>query len=672
MLQEKINYCRRIWKKLNSPTLIDIQCKMITFSKISKSFGAQEVLRDVSFQIGDGERLGIVGPNGAGKSTVFELITGGLSPDEGEVSIPRGSRIGHLHQLTDAGGSTDSVLEYGESGLPEIAEIQRRIDELERKFSENAFPENEKERMLKRLGELQTEFENLDGYSIRNRAEAALSGLGFTEEDFHRTVSELSGGWQMRAELVRVLISDPEILLLDEPSNYLDIPAIEWLQKFLRDFAGTLVLVSHDRFLLNSLTTVTLEIANARATRFAGNYDFYTVDKVRRFEQVQAAMKNQAKKKEQVERFIEKFRYKNTKASAVQSRIKMLERMDDIEAPKETISKGSIRIPEPARTGREVARLEDVGVTYDGERWVLRNIDMSIERGDKIALVGLNGWGKTTLMRVLAGRLPPSEGKRVVGHKVTEGYQSQEFAETMRESDTVYDTVRNAASGVSDQQVRSLLGGFGFSGDDIEKKVDVLSGGERVRLAFARMLVNPPNFLLLDEPTTHLDIAAREALEDALQKFTGTLCIVSHDIEFVRHVATGIIAMTPPGITRYPGGYDYYHEKMEQQAQPVEKRESGATARKVEKREKAEAVQKYSKVRRRLQKDIRRLEKRIEEFEVERDRLLEEISGEGADYAELNKQLSVVQQKINDYTSRWEAYAIELDECDQAHAERKG
>jgi len=645
---------------------------MIDVINVSKAYGKQQVLNDVSFRIGSGERVGIVGPNGTGKSTIFSLLVGDITPDSGTLALPRGCRLGHLRQQIDLSSCADTLLEYAEGGMPELAAIQKQMDRLEHDLAGGISGQAEKNAALEELGELQTQFEDMDGYSLRNRAETALFGLGFTGEDLHRPFKEFSGGWQMRAELVRVIVADPDILLLDEPSNYLDIPAIEWLQRFLREFPGTLALISHDRYLLNSLTSATIEIVNAHATRYAGNYDFYVTDRVKRHDEQLAAYKNQARKREQTERFIERFRAKNTKAAAVQSRIKMLERMETIEIPHQLRGKARIRLPKPVRSGQEVARLEGAGVTYDGERWVLRRVDFRIERGDKIALVGLNGLGKTTLLRVLSGRLAPSEGKCVRGHKVTVGYQSQEFTETLNDQLPVLSAVRGPETTASDREVRTLLGGFGFSGEDVEKTVQVLSGGEKVRLAFAKMLLDPPNFLLLDEPTTHLDIEAREALEGALAEFEGTLCIVSHDIEFVRRVANTIVAMTPPGITGYSGDYDYYLDKIrEQAAVAAAPKVSEPSARQKERRKRAETVQQYSKIRRNLKKEIRKVEERIEGFEARREQLLGDLNREGVDYEEVNRGLTRVQQQLNDYTSRWEALAIELDELDREYAEKR-
>lgn len=640
---------------------------MISFKQVSKSFASQEILRDVSFYIGSGERVGIVGPNGTGKSTVFNLICHDISPDKGTIDVQQSARVAHLRQEFNPRDVSDSVLGYAESGRPDLLAMHKEIEALEHDLHEQQAT-LDTPKALARLGELQTQFERDGGYEMAARAKAALCGLGFAADALQRPFSEFSGGWQMRAELARVLVAVPDILLLDEPTNYLDIPAIEWLRAYLKTFAGTMVLISHDRYLLNWLTTVTIEIANARATRFEGNYDFYVKDRDLRFEQQRAALKNQQREREQIERFVERFRAKNTKASQVQSRIKMLERMKPIDATPRALGPGRIRLKTPARSGQEVIRLDNAGATYDGVTWVLKRLDISIQRGERIAVVGLNGMGKTTLLRMLAGRLPPSEGKRVLGHKVVVGYQSQEFAETMALHDTVFATVQKTAGCATEQEVRSLLGGFGFSGSAVEKPVSVLSGGEKVRLAFARLLVNPPNFLVLDEPTTHLDIAARESLENALRAFEGTLCLVSHDIEFVRHVATNIFAMEPPGVRRYHGGYDDYREKM--QAESAERGKANTPTetskpddRKARRRQRAQVVQRISRRKRDLLANIQENENRIETLEEERTELLATVSGgaRNADYKTVQKRLHELQQELDRETRLWERHADDLE-----------
>jgi ATP-binding cassette subfamily F protein 3 len=345
---------------------------MIDFEQVSKSYGEQDVLLDASFRINEGERVGIVGPNGTGKSTVFAILCDEVSPDKGSVRLTGGTRIGHLRQQFDPHAVTAPLLEYAESGRPELEKIETQIHELEHLLHSDE--PQDKDKTLKRLGGLQSEFEAAGGYDARARAEAALFGLGFRQDDMRRPFSEFSGGWQMRGELARVLVSDPDVILLDEPTNYLDIPAIEWLQKYMRGFKSTMLLISHDRYLLNSLTSVTIEIANAVATKYPGNYDYYVKERALRIEQTENAQKNQDREIKRAEQFITRFRAKNTKAALVKSKMKQLERMERIAGPRQVKSRGRIRLKKPERAGQEIVRLEDVGLTYDDDTWVLKNI----------------------------------------------------------------------------------------------------------------------------------------------------------------------------------------------------------------------------------------------------------------------------------------------------------
>ena len=653
---------------------------MIDIRNVNVARGGHDILLDCAFFAGRGDRVGIVGPNGAGKTTLFSLITGELSPDRGDVSIQRGLRMGYLRQQLKSSGNTDSILDYAEDALPALRELQHEIESIEATLS--SLVDKDRERALRSLGELQTTFENSGGYELSMRAKTALGGLGFNHVEQHKPFDTFSGGWQMRVELARALVANPDLLLLDEPTNFLDIPAVEWLQKFLREFPGTLLLISHDRFLLNTLTTVTYEIAGCKMTRYGGNYDYYARERIKRYENGLAAKKNQDRQRAQVERFIERFRAKNTKAALVQSRVKQLEKMEEIEVPAIAMPQARIRVAKPPRSGLEVMRLEDVGVTYGGENWAIRHIDLRIQRGEKIGLIGLNGMGKTTLLRVLAGVLPPSEGRRVVGHKVVPGYQAQDFSETMDPSKTLLETLKTASSGATEQGIRNLLGSFLFSGNAIEKTVGILSGGEKMRIAFARLLMNPPNFLLLDEPTTHLDIGSREMLERALQDYEGTLCLVSHDIEFVRHVATGIVAMTPSpgaveglrndgsGIQVYCGGYDYYHEKLSQEeaAAPVVvgKQDDGKNipSRKDLRRERAVRRQELRKIQIPMEKTIKTAEHRIAALEKEQKELAEKlmVAGEIKDYERINRRLSEIDAEMHIESSNWERASLALEE----------
>ena len=638
---------------------------MLDFNNVSIGYGGQQVLADASFHVRAGDRVGLTGPNGAGKSTIFALLTGECTPDDGGISKPNNIRIGYLQQHVKPKKSDDSLLDYVEDALPAVRDIQHEIGRLDASVAD---PDNQdRDRQLRRLGELQTEFEHLGGYELSTRAQTALSGLGFAQDTFDDSFSTFSGGWQMRAELARAMVARPDLLLLDEPTNFLDLPAVEWLRKFLEEFQGTLMLVSHDRYLLRSLTNVTLEIANTRVTKYEGNYDYYVEQRQQRHEQLNAAKANQDRARAQSEKFIERFRSKATKSSQVQSRIKMLDKMERITVPDIAVRAPNIRVATPPRSGHEVMRLENAGVTYDGETWVLKGLNLNIEKGEKTALIGMNGMGKTTLLKAMAAKLDLNEGKRVVGHNVVIGYQTQEFADSMNPGWTVLETMRAAGAGQSEREMRGLLGSFFFSGDAVDKTVSVLSGGEKMRLAFARLLLNPPNLMLLDEPTTHLDVASRETLEQALEDYKGTLLLVSHDVEFVRRVATSVIAMTPPTIQRFPGGYDYYKEKMDDAPVVAQKKgpKKSAGNKKEMRKLRSQQREELNKQKRPLKTAVRRHEKEIERLEKEQLELTEKLMDEAADFPSVNRRLNELHYEIQIATEAWETAALSLEKLDK-------
>ena len=455
------------------------------------------------------------------------------------------------------------------------------------------------------------------------------------------------------------------------------MPAVEWLQEFLKSYKGTLLLISHDRYLLNCLTNVTLEVMGGHVTRYPGNYDKYVRDREQRHEQLIAQQRNIDRKREQLERFVDRFRYKATKAAQAQSRQKMLDKLDDVEVPQVYVRAPKIVLPPAPRSGQDVVRIEGMSFSYDGKHPIFSNLDMRIERGDKAAFVGLNGMGKTTLLRLIAGHLSPNSGKIQIGHNVLMGYQSQDYMETMDPSKSIFDTVRQASADRSDGELRNMLGGFGFAGDNIEKQVQVLSGGEKLRLALARLLLRPNNFLLLDEPTTHLDIYAREALEEALRNYNGTLCLVSHDITFVRNLATTIYELSPEGVTRYYGNYDYYREKLaekEQQAKvaeeakttdaPAQPSATGSTlTRKDRKREEVRIRDSFSAERRKWEKRVAEDEALIMAKEEELSRIFNELvaNNPDTDYAALNKRVPILQREIEEATTLWEKASYHLE-----------
>jgi ATP-binding cassette subfamily F protein 3 len=640
---------------------------MIEFRQVTKRYGGQIVLDAVDFRVSAGERAGFVGPNGAGKSTVFALVAGDLEPDAGSVALARDIRVGYLRQQVPPADAALPLRLHVERAAPDLRVIQAEIHRLEDGLAREADPVA-RDRALRRIGELQTTFENRGGYDLHVRAAAALTGLGFPADGLDRPLGEFSGGWQMRAEMARALVADPDLLLLDEPSNYLDLPAVEWLRRFLEGYRGTLALISHDRYLLGALTEVTYEVAAGAVTRYAGPYAWYAAERVRRHEQAEAARANQQRRREQIERFVERFRAKNTKATQVQSRLKMLERMEEVRLPGVARGRGAIRLAAPPHSGVETLRLESVGFRYGDGPWVLRGVDLAVRRGEKLALVGSNGAGKTTLLRLMAGQLAPDEGRRVLGHNVVPGYQSQEFAETMDPDRTAWATLKAVAADAGDREIRTLLGGFGFSGDAVEKKVGVLSGGEKIRLAFARILIRPPNLLLLDEPTTHLDIESREALQAALRDYRGTVLLVSHDVEFVRNVADGILALAPPGVARYAGGYDYYRSKVDADAArpaptapaadaaPAPPPRDGRALR----RERAEQRRAQRERTRDLDRRVAALEKDVARLEAEREALLAALAAPDTPpeaRADAGRRLKIAEVELGRVLHEWEQAA---------------
>ena len=646
---------------------------MIDFQNICKSYGEQLLMDNVCFRINSGDRVGVVGANGAGKSTLFSIITGELEPDSGSVNYPKNLRIGCLRQNLETSSLDTRLVEYTSDAVPELRQAAAELKEIEHILAEN--PDNADEKLLRRHGELQSTFEHLGGYRLKSEAEAALSGLGFKASDFEKPLKNFSGGWRMRAALARVLIAKPDALLLDEPANYLDIPAVEWLCRFLKSYSGTLLLISHDRFLLNRLTNVTLEVNKGSVTRYAGNYDYYRRERANRAAMLDAQYQNQARKKEQMQRTIDRFRAKSTKAALAKSMQKALDRMEDVETMDDLTVKGTLRLPDPPPAGAEAARFENITFGYENsDRIIFKDLEMSINSGDKLAFVGYNGMGKTTLLKLLISKLKPQSGRVVLGHHIVPGYLAQEFADLLVMENTVYDTVKAAAAPDFPQNnIPAVLGSFGFPGDAAYKPCSVLSGGEKIRLCFARIFVNPPNLLILDEPTTHLDIAGREILQEVLQNYKGTLCLVSHDIEFVRNVATTIIAMKEYGVKKYFGNYDYFLEKTAAEtaaAAPaavkvVEKTDNA----KLRRQERAKQRQALSAEKKAAEKRVAELEQKVEKLDARQQELLAKLAEPpGADFGDLMRESAIVQDKLDAATALWEEAMEKLEEILAANA----
>ena len=499
---------------------------MITLRSISKSYGAQTLFDGINLQINDGDRFALVGPNGAGKSTLFKLIIESETPDDGEVDLSRGMSVGYLPQETPA-----------LSGKPALQEV------LEDDTEDNR---------------------------LEAQAKKILMGLGFKITDFTRPVSEFSGGWQMRIMIAKLLLKNPDLLMLDEPTNHLDLESLLWFQNVLQSYRGALLLISHDREFINSTTNRIIELKSARLQIYTGTFEDYLEQKKQEEERLVSAYKRQKKEIEDLEIFISRFRAKASLAASVQSKIKYLEKMDKIELPAEQKTVG-FAFPQPERSGQNVLTLNNVRQSYDGKNDVYNGLDLVLERGQKIALVGPNGAGKSTLIKLLAGVLPFQAGERKLGHNVEAGYFAQHRADMFKPERTVFDEAKDTRRAHSETNIRTLLGSFLFSGDSVYKKVHVLSGGEKSRLGLVKILLDPPNLLLMDEPTTHLDIASVDILVEALKNFTGTFCFISHDVYFIRQLANNILHVNQGKVTWVPGDYDYFlHRKAAEEGEEAD------------------------------------------------------------------------------------------------------
>jgi ATP-binding cassette subfamily F protein 3 len=525
---------------------------VIQLESISKGYGGQDLFRDLTWTISGGERIGLVGPNGAGKTTLCRILAGVEAPDDGRVSRARSTTVGYLPQEVAVAGDR-SALGEALSGFDNVWQLE---SEMEAVAMALAATDADHDTLTARYGDLQHRFEALGGYRLETEAKTILGGLGFRPDDVHRPITEFSGGWRMRAALARLLLLRPSLLLLDEPTNHLDLESLGWLESFLADYDGTVVVVSHDRYFLNRMVTSIADLSPAGLTVYPGDYDDYLVEREARRELLEAQARNQAKRIAEIERFIERFRYKATKARQVQSRIKMLDRIERIEVGRDA---RHIRLafPQPPRTGRRVATMRGIVKAY-GDNVVYRGATFEVERGEKVALVGVNGAGKSTLLKMLAGALAPDAGERTLGAHVHVHYYAQHQLDALDPSRTMLEELEAAAPDLGQTRLRTILGTFLFSGDTVEKRIGVLSGGEKARVALAKMLVRPAALLCLDEPTNHLDLASREVLEEALAAFPATIVFISHDRYFINRIASRVVHVDRGTLTDYPGGYDDY------------------------------------------------------------------------------------------------------------------
>ena len=599
---------------------------MLTLSHCSVQFGGNYLFDDITFTIGTRDRIGLVGKNGAGKSTMLKILSGNVVSDEGNVIKSNDYTIGFLTQDLQATlGKT--VLEEAMTSFDVLLEIEKEIDHLNNELMiRTDYESDEYANILDRHAHLHERFNFLGGASVEGTVQRILIGLGFEEKDLYRLVDEFSGGWQMRVELAKILLKNPDCLLLDEPTNHLDIESVQWLELFLKNYEGALVLISHDKAFLDIATNRTIEITNGGIEDYNCSYSKYLVERIQRRDLVKQAYANQQKEIAKTEEFIERFRSKANLASRVQSRIKMLDKIDRIELEEEDNSAINFRFPTAPRSGLMVIESADLQKSY-GSKHVLKGIDFSIERGRKMAFVGKNGEGKTTCAKILAG-VEPYEGTVTIGHNVSIGYFAQQQAETLDGNRTVFETVDDVATGEMRTKIRALLGAFLFSGDDVYKKVKVLSGGEKSRLAMAILLLQPSNLLILDEPTNHLDMRSKDVLKQAIKSYEGTLIVVSHDREFLEGLTDQVAEFKLGKVRVYEGDiYEYLRQRNIEQLADLDivKQQKKVTKTPIVSHEREE-LKKNDQEKRKKEKRIHELESLINNWEIEQKNLEEQMS----------------------------------------------
>ncbi|WP_418423087.1 ribosomal protection-like ABC-F family protein [Alistipes sp.] len=646
---------------------------MISLDNLTVSYGGWTLFDNISFLINPKDRIGLVGKNGAGKTTLLRIITGEQQPTTGAVTLNGDCTIGYLPQTMRVADTT-TLAEETAKAFEEVLRLEAEIEDLTREIAERTDYESpEYEQLLHRLNDAQDHYHILGGETRDADIEKTLLGLGFKRSDFGRATSEFSGGWRMRIELAKLLLRRPSIFLLDEPTNHLDIESIQWLEDYLKNYNGAVLLISHDRAFLDNVTNRTVELSLGKITDYKVSYSKYVVLRAERRAQQVAAYENQQRLIEKTEEFIEKFRYKPTKSNQVQSRIKQLERLDRLEIEEEDLATLNIKFPPAPRSGQVVAEINEAGMSF-GEKHVFSGANFVIEKGDKIALVGRNGEGKTTLARMLIGQLTPTEGSIRLGANVNIGYYAQNQDDLMDGEFTVYDTLDRVAVGDIRTRLRDILGAFLFRGEDIDKKVKVLSGGERARLAMARMMLEPRNLLVLDEPTNHMDMRSKDILKNAIMKYDGTVVVVSHDREFLDGMVEKVYEFRDGGVKEYLGGIYYFLEKRKLESlQEIERRDVPSktalkTAGAADESKPAVSGKLSYEQRKEQEKQIRKLKKAVETVEAELagiERQIAEYDAKFAAAAEYNeadyKAYNELKNRYEHQMHEWEKASYELE-----------
>jgi ATP-binding cassette, subfamily F, member 3 len=653
---------------------------VIFLSNVAKFYNGKPLFENVNISVHRGDRIGMVGPNGAGKSTLLGMMEGVITPDAGEISIEKRIRMGILHQELIQ-GHDGPILEEVMNISDELRDIRERLSQLERGMAQLSENSANVETIVEEHGRLLHEFERFNGYTLEARALKVLQGLGFQPGDEKRRWSEFSGGWRMRVALAKILLAEPDALLLDEPTNHLDLESLLWVEEYLANYKGALLLVSHDRDFLNKLVNRIIEVNRGKATLYTGSFDDYERNKEVQEDVLESAFKNQQEKIKRIQKFIDQNRVKARTASRVQSRVKMLEKMEKVELPPrpKTIK---FNFPQPPPSGRRVLEITDLVKRFDS-REVYRGFSFNVQHQDRIGLVGPNGAGKSTLLKIMAGILPYEGGTVKLGHNVLVGYFAQHQSESLTTDRSVLEEAFSVSPGIPEQEARNLLGAFLFSGDDVFKRVKVLSGGEKSRLALVKILLAPPNFLLMDEPTNHLDIPSCEILEEGLKRYTGTLIMITHDRRLMNTVCNAILEIRDGNAEHFFGNYEDYQYKKElmensEEIEPLPPIASTVTkiaetssveSRKDRKRKEAQNRIALGRRQAPIKTEIAAIEKQMDQHEL-RLREIENLMADPANYENKNLILPLVQesaelsQEVKSLEARWEELQTQLEETE--------